>query len=140
MQDFAVIAVAYGGYISLIKFIPFLVLFFLWWPLIGWVYEDTEHVETNRPLWTGVVLGAGAVAALFWLLVPIYLVGMFLYLIAVITSALVYVKHRNARVMDFDRVLTADHIKSLFARSADAGAEMRNTVFITANKNEVELP
>jgi len=140
MQDFAVIAVAYGGYISLVKFIPFLVLFFLWWPLIGWVYEDTERVETNRPLWTGAVLGAGVLAVLFWLLVPIYLVGMFIYVITVITGALVYVKHRNARVMDFDRVLTADHIKSLFSRSADQGSEMKNTVFITANKNEVELP
>ncbi len=140
MQDFAVIAVAYSGYISLVKFIAFLVLFFLWWPLIGWVYEDTERVDTSQAVWTGAVLGAGALAVALWLLVPIYLVGMFIYIIAVITAALVYVKHRNARVMDFDRVLTADHIKGLFSRGADPGTEMKNTVFITANKNEVELP
>ena len=140
MPDISLLAVEYGGYISAVKLIIFLMLFFLWLPLLGWIFNDAKVVETKEVLWTGVVLGAGALAAIIWLVIPIFIVGMLLYLIAVASTALMYVKHRNARVMDFDKVLTAQHIKGLFASEGKKLEGMKSFTFITANNNEVPIP
>jgi len=140
MQDLVIIAIEYGGYISLIKFAVFLVLFFLWLPLVTWVYHDAIAVGTKEVFWTGLVLGAGAAAAIIWLLTPIFIVGLLLYVIAVATASLIYVSHRNARVLDFERVLTAEHIKGLFASKEKKLEAMKSFTFITANNNEVPVP
>ena len=140
MQDIAILAITYGSYISLIKLIPFLVLVFAWLPIVGWVYADAHEVDTSPTLWTGAILAAGTFSILIWLLMPMFLIGLCVYIIAVTTTALVYVKHRNARVMDYDRVLTPDHIKSFFARGDDKLDEMKSFTFLTANGNSVPLP
>jgi type II secretory ATPase GspE/PulE/Tfp pilus assembly ATPase PilB-like protein len=73
-------------------------------------------------------------------LIPIFIVGLLVYSLAVISTSLAYVKHRNARVMDFDRLLTVDHIKSLFGGQEDKLEALKSFVFMTANKNEVPFP
>ena len=140
MPDIVAASVEYGGYISIIKFIVFLLLFFPWLLLVSWVYRDAVAVETKEVFWTAIVLGAGAATAIIWLLVPIFIIGMLLYLIAVGATSLAYVKHRNIRVLDFDRVLTAEHIKSLFVSKAKKLDALKSFLFITANNNEVPLP
>ena len=131
----------YGQYISILKLGTFLVLFFLWLPLVGWVYSDADRIETNRRLWTAVVLGTGVVAALLWMVVEIFVIGLTIYLVAVGTTAIVYVKYRNARVLEYERVLTAEHIKSFFSSSEQEKLDsMKNFLFITANNNEIPMP
>jgi len=133
-------SIEYGGYISIIKLLTFSVLFLVWLPLLSWVHQDSKAVETKNVFWTGIVLGAGAAAAIIWLFVPIFIVGMLLYMIAVGTTAFAYVKHRNARVLDFDRVLTVDHIKSLLVSKEKKIEALKSFLFITANDNEVPVP
>ncbi len=140
MLDLLSASIEYGGYISIIKLIGFLILFFGWLPLVGWIHYDAKTVETNDVFWTGIILGAGAAGAIIWLLVPIFLVGMLFYLIAVGAISLAYVKHRNARVLDFDKVLTIDHIKSLFVSKEKKLEALKSFTFVTANKNEVPVP
>ncbi len=140
MPDSVIIALSYGGYISAVKLLVYVAFFLLWLPLVTWVHNDAQAVETNQPFWTGIVIGAGAVGLLIWQLIPIFVVGMLLYLIATGAASLAYVKHRNARVMDFDRVLTAEHLKSLFISKQKKLEELKSFTFITANKNEVPLP
>jgi len=140
MLDQLLGAVEYGGYISLLKLIGYIALFFAWLPLIGWVHHDAKILETKDVFWTGLVLGVGGVAAIIWLLIPVYLGGMLFYLIAAGGVALAYVKHRNSRVLDYDRVLTIDHIKSLMVSKEKKLAALKSSVFVTANKNEVPLP
>jgi type II secretory ATPase GspE/PulE/Tfp pilus assembly ATPase PilB-like protein len=130
----------YTGYISIIKFLVFLVLFFLWLPLVSWVYGDAKAVDTKEVFWTAVVLAAGAGAAIIWLFIPVFFIGALLYVMAVATAALSYVRHRNSRVMDYARVLTAEHIKSLLVSKEKSLNELKGFIFITANKNEVPLP
>jgi type II secretory ATPase GspE/PulE/Tfp pilus assembly ATPase PilB-like protein len=132
-------AVEYGGYISIVKLAVFLALFLLWPLFIGWAHKDAQAVETNVPLWVGVALGAGAVGILVWWLIPIFIAGLLAYLAALGGVALVYVKHRNTRVLDFDRILTVDHLKSLVVRS-DKLEAMEDFMFITARNNEVPKP
>jgi type II secretory ATPase GspE/PulE/Tfp pilus assembly ATPase PilB-like protein len=131
----------YGGYISPIKLAVFLVLFFLWLLLISWVYKDAQAVGTKEVFWTSIVVGVGAAATIIWLIVPVFIVGILFYLVAVGTVLVSYVIHRNAKVPEFNRVLTAEHIKGLLSsgttKTKVAGGEF---VFITANNNEVPMP
>lgn len=140
MPDILLTSAEYGGYISPIKFAAFLILFFGWLWLLNWVYEDAKIVETKEVLWIAIVLIAGAIASIIWLTVPVFIIGMLLYLAAVGGTSLVYVKYRNARVLDYDRVLTADHIKSLFVNKQKKLESLKSFIFITANDNEVPVP
>jgi len=140
MPDLLLAAIGYGGYISIIKFFIFLVMFFGWLPLLTWVYQDAKVIETKEVFWAGVILGAGAVGTIIWLVTPIFFAGMLIYLIIVGATSLAYVKHRNSMVMDFDKVLTVDHIKNLLVSKEKKLAELRNFIFITANRNEIPIP
>jgi type II secretory ATPase GspE/PulE/Tfp pilus assembly ATPase PilB-like protein len=140
MPDLLSASIEYGGYISIIKLLGYLIVFFAWLPLVSWIHNDAKIVETNDVFWTGIILGAGAAGAIIWLLIPIFIVGMLFYLIAVGAIALAYVKHRNARVLDFDKVLTIDHIKNLFVSKEKKLEALKSFTFITANKNEVPVP
>jgi len=139
MPGILLLSVEYGGYISIVKLILFLALYLLWLLLVRWAAHDAKAVDTNVGFWIGLILGAGALAILLWWLIPVFIAGLLIYLVAIAATGLAYVKHRNARVLDFDRVLTIEHIKSLFAKSEKLEA-MASFLFITANNNEVPPP
>ncbi len=140
MPDLALTAVEYSGYISVVKLIIFLASFYLWLLLLDWVYSDAQAVETNETYWTGIVLGAGAAAVIIWMVIPIFIIGMLLLILAVGATSLTYVRHRNTMVMDYDRVLTPDHFKELFVNKEKKLDALKRFTFITANNNEVPLP
>jgi type II secretory ATPase GspE/PulE/Tfp pilus assembly ATPase PilB-like protein len=140
MYELLPAAVGYGGYISIVKLILFLVPFFLWLWLVGWVFEDAKNVGTQEVLWTAVVFGTGAVAAIVFMLIPVFVIGILLYVIAAIAPGLSYVTHRNSKVMQYERVLTADHISNLFAGKGKEAADLESLIFVTTNGNEVPLP
>ncbi len=139
MPDFLLMSIEYGGYVSIVKLLVFLALYILWFLLVTWAYKDAKAVDTNVGLWIGVLTGAGAVAILLWWLIPVFIVGLLIFLLAVGATGLAYVRHRNTRVLDFDRVLTLEHLKSIVARSEKLEA-MESFLFITANNNEVPPP
>jgi type II secretory ATPase GspE/PulE/Tfp pilus assembly ATPase PilB-like protein len=131
----------YGSYISIIKFISFLALFLLWLPIVNWVYRDAQAVGTRKTFWTAIVFFAGAVTAVVWLLMPLFVIGILLYLIAVAATSIVYAMHRDSKVTPFERVLSIDHVKSIIARDkVQATLSHSGTTFVTANDNEVPLP
>ena len=140
MPDLLLSAVEYSGYISIVKFLVFLVLFFPWLPLLSWVYADAKVVGTKEVFWTAIVFGLGAAAAIIWLVMPVFIIGMLFYLIVVGAASISYVMHRNARVPDFDRVLTAEHLKGLFTSEEKKLETLKSFIFITANNNEVPVP
>jgi len=140
MPDLLLTSVEYSGYISIAKFVIFLILFFLWLPLLTWLYSDARAIGTKEVFWTATVFGTGAAAAIVWLVMPIFIIGMLFYLIAVGAASISYVMHRNAIVPDFDRILTAEHIKGLFASEEKKLDALKSFIFITANNNEVPLP
>jgi len=140
MPDLLLAAAQYGGYISIIKFLCFLILFFAWLPLVSWVHEDAKAFEGDKVVWTGVILGAGIAGAVIWLAIPLFIGGMLFYILAVGGTALAYVRFRNSKVAEFDRVLTADHIKNLLVSKEKKLESLKGFSFITANKNEVPVP
>ena len=141
MPNLLAAAIGYGGYISLVKFIILVVLYIAWMPLVKWVHKDAVAVQTKVQSWTMIIAGAGALGIIIWLLAPVYLIGLLVYLISVGASSVAYVVHRNSKVSDFEKVLTSEHIKSLFV---DEGKKMaaasKGYTFITANGNEVPFP
>ncbi|MCD6395772.1 MAG: Flp pilus assembly complex ATPase component TadA [Planctomycetes bacterium] len=140
MGNILIASVDYGGYFSLVKLGVFLVLFFGSFWLLKWVNQDSEAVGTDQGLWTGVVFAGIGGGALIWLVVPVFIIGVFLYVLAVGASSLAYVMHRNAKVPQFDKVLTADHIKGLFQKEDKELQELEKLSFVTANNNEVPIP
>ncbi len=140
MPDLVLMTIEYGGYISVVKLAVFLVLFFLWLPLVTWVYNDAKAVETKEVYWTGIVLGAGAAAVIIWLVIPVFIIGMLLYLIAVGAVSVAYVKHRDTMVMDYDRILTVEYFRSLFTSEEKKIEALKSSTFITANNNQVPVP
>jgi hypothetical protein len=139
MTESLLMAVEYGGYISIVKLGVFLVLYCLWFLLVDWAHKDAKVVDASIPLWIGMLLGAGVLGALLWWLIPVFIVGLLAFLVLLGGTALAYVKHRNSRVLDFDKVLTIDHFKSLVSKS-DKLEAMENFMFITARNNEVPPP
>ena len=134
-------AAEYGGYISPIKFVVFVALFFAWMPLVRWVHTDAQAVRTKVTIWTVAIAATGAGAIVIWLLAPFFVIGLLLYLIAVGATAMAYVVHRNARVADFERVLTANHIRGIFVdEKKKFTAATKGISFITANENKAPLP
>jgi len=133
-------AINYGGYISPVKFVIFLLAFFAQLPVFGWVQADARKVGTNDSFWAAVVFGASAAALLLWLLLPFFLLGLLIYLLAAGAATIAYVMHRNDLVSDFEKVLTADHIRGIFTSGKKKFEELEDFVFITANNNEVPVP
>jgi type II secretory ATPase GspE/PulE/Tfp pilus assembly ATPase PilB-like protein len=140
MLELLLATTGYGSYISIIKFVSLVILFFTWLPLISWIYQDAKAVETKEVFWTGIILGVGAAGVIIWLVIPIFIVGLLFYVIAVGTTSLAYVKHRNSRVLDFDRILTIEHLKSLLVSKEKKLEALKSFIFVTANNNEVPIP
>ncbi len=133
--------VAYGGYVSIIKLAVYFALFLLWMPLVNWVHSDTQAVRAKVKLWTSTITLAGAVSLLVWPLVPVFFIGLMLYIISVAAVSMAYVMHRNSLVADFEKVLTAEHIKGIFSNeNKKLSKSSKGVHFITANGNDVPLP
>ena len=141
MPSDLIAAVEYGGYISLWKLLLFALAVFGWAPLVHWVFTDSQAVRTNAFTWTLAVVIGGAVALFLWLLIPVFFVGLLLYLIVLGGTAMAYITHRNSRVADFEKILSADHLRGLFVNQQKKIEKVSHGLtFITANGNEVPLP
>ena len=69
INNLLVATVQYGGYISIVKLVVIVAMFFLWYWITTWAHDDSGAVDTNQNLWTAVVFGAGAAAMILWLLI-----------------------------------------------------------------------
>lgn len=134
-------AVNYGGYVSPWKLILMMAAFFVWLLLVRWVYLDTLAVRTNTISWTLILISSGLAALSLWLLIPVFFIGLLLYLIVVSGAGMAYITHRNTQVSDFERVMTGEHLKNLFTNPHKKIEQASHGIsYITGNGNEVPLP
>lgn len=133
-------SVEYGGYISIIKFVIFVIAFLAALPVITWIHRDSEEVGTDQVLWTSIILAAVGVTLLLWLVVPVFIVGLIIYLIAVGAAALSYIKTRDSNVDAEDRIFNIEHLKGLLSREKQDSDSSQGFAFITANNNECPMP
>ena len=131
----------FGGYMEVWKGLLMAAAFFGWMPLVNWVHTDSQAVRTNKQAWTSGIAATGAAALLAWMMIPVFAIGLMLYLLSVGAVAIAYVVHRNARVSDFERVMTSEHLKGLLVdENKKIQKVSHGLTFITGNKNEVPLP
>jgi type II secretory ATPase GspE/PulE/Tfp pilus assembly ATPase PilB-like protein len=139
MTDIVIGAVEFGSYISIFKFLLFAAFFFAFIPVVGWIHDDSEELGIEDERWAEIAFAANVAAVILFMIIPLFIAGIAAYIFITAAAALIYVKQRNAKVMEFDKVLTSDHIKSLFSKEAEDDLEKEFT-FITANKNEIPVP
>jgi type II secretory ATPase GspE/PulE/Tfp pilus assembly ATPase PilB-like protein len=140
MLDLFAASIVFSGYISIIKFVLFLAAFCVWLPIVGWIHNDSKPLDTKTLTWTLAILCSGALGLIIWLLIPIFIVGMLLFAALVGGTSLAYIKFRNSKVPEFDRVLTVDHMKNLMVSKEKKLESLKEFTFITANKNDVPIP
>lgn len=100
-----------GGYISLGKFIPILLIFVLWVHYSAWVDEDSRGLKVRPPFWNTIQLLCGLLGMVMAVTVPNY-AGAFLGGLLLWGGPLgMYVYERNQRVPDNAKVMTPEHIK-----------------------------
>lgn len=96
-----------------------------WAAVTAWVDRDTDVVKTKREQWNIIVIAGGAVGFAMLLFAPwkgpLYFVGLGLFLLLAGGSQLIYVIHRNNRVVPKAKVLTVDHFKRLLSGGEKKG-------------------
>jgi type II secretory ATPase GspE/PulE/Tfp pilus assembly ATPase PilB-like protein len=141
MTELILSQIQFGGYTNPFKLAAYILLIMAWIPIVGWVNVDSQEVRTKNILWTGISFGVPAAAAVLWLFLPFYLIGILLFIITVAATSVLYIMHRNSLVAEFERVLTIGHLKSLVSNDQKKVDKItKGIVFVTANKNEVEAP
>ena len=141
MQDMLLAAINQGGYFSIAKIVPYIALFYVWILLINWVHIDIQAVRTKAKYWQSVIVSAGLVGFIVWLFIPIYIVGLLIYLLVVATPTILYIIHRNSLVADFEKVCTTGHLQRIFSKEEKRlEKSSKGLEFITSNDNEVPIP
>lgn len=112
-----------AGYISPIKVGVVAALVFLWGLAAQWVDRDTNTVKTKREQWNLIVIAGAFVSFLVLFVVPwtgpLFLVGVGFWILIAGGALMLYVLHRNSRVVPAARVLTIGHIKRLTGRDTN---------------------
>lgn len=129
-----------GNYISATKLVVFLILYFPALALTSWVYRDAKALGVGDNLWTSIIAGIVFGCAILFFAIPVFLGGVGLFVVAVGSAALIYVRQRNTRVLDFDKVLTIDHIKGLLSPKSAESSGMNEYAFVSTHGNEVPTP
>ena len=133
--------IQFGGYISIIKLVVFVILFIGWVPLLNWMIADAKKLRLRVEIWMTAIFLAGLVGLMLCLFVPLFAIGLCMYLVAVLTTTILYVVHRNGTVDTYEKILTAEHIKSLFVNDEkQAQKATKGLVFVTANGNKAPTP
>lgn len=117
-----------GGYISLVKWVVFLLGAAGWLALCQWVDKDTWRLHYRRYTFNGVLVASGVLGLILWLLIPVFALGLLFYAVLVGTAGGVYTYLRNQLVPEVSRVLTAQHFSRLFGRAGRADAVAPPTV------------
>ncbi|HUS91327.1 MAG TPA: ATPase, T2SS/T4P/T4SS family [Phycisphaerae bacterium] len=129
----------FGGYSALVKFLVFLVFLAPWWYFATWVNRDATRLFGSATTWSGVVLGAGALGVLVWLVMPFFVVGLLFY--AIVTGGAIgaYIVHRNGKVEPGKRVLTREHLGGAMKRRGRLDVQI-STQVVLYDRDEVVVP
>lgn len=131
-------------YVDPVKLGALVLVFALWALFAQWVDKDTLAVNTYRVLWNLIFLGAGAVAALVGLFVPMFAIGLPIMVVINLAVMTMYVVHRNGLVKEDDCVFTIGHFRRLREqgfggkkKSVEVTERVRLT---TSSRKVVEIP
>ncbi|WP_231734042.1 GspE/PulE family protein [Calycomorphotria hydatis] len=102
-----------GNYLSLIKFVPILLLFILWVKLSYWVDKDSGALRVRQEFWNTVFLCGGVAAFLLAVSMPHFALSLLSCLTFAGVPLGMYIYERNMRVPEGSRVMTPRHLKKV---------------------------
>lgn len=105
-----------GFYFSLWKLAALVAIFLLWVATSDWINRDIMEHDFDYMVWNPVVFFTFVVALLLTLVVPIFLVGLPLLVLAWVVPLGAYIAYRNKRVDINERVLTKAHFRRVIAQ------------------------
>jgi len=131
-----------GGYLHPVKLVIMLVLFSGWLFFCQWVNRDTRLVNTHQMLWNAITLATGVTGLLLWLLIPLFSVGLVVFVLISGGGMAAYVVHRNGLVVEHARLLTPGHFTRLLSqRGAGKSQEVEELVRLTDyDGRQVRIP
>jgi len=130
----------FGASAAAIKAVVLLVLLVPWLRLMPWVDKDATRLFRSATGWNAIVLGAGLVGVIAWLLMPFYLVGVLFYLVLAAGGIVAYAVYRDGRVDEKDKVLTRKYLLSSFERKAKVSIEILTKVSIYDANEKIVFP
>jgi len=117
------------NYFNLAKIIVMLLAVFVWAFPASWVRRDVARLNLPQFLWGVVVMTSAVVGWLLWFSVPIFMVGLAIYLVVAMGSILVYVFYRDSLVTPEDRIIstqnTIERIRSEKKTTSVVAAEVK---------------
>jgi len=106
-----------GFYLDPWKILAVWILFLCWVRSTDWISTDSQIMKLRWAVWNPVVYFSFFVALMLFFLIPNFLIGFFLLLVAYIAPLTTYVIQRNKAVKSsFDKVFTGRHFKRVLAR------------------------
>jgi len=129
-----------GEYFSPAKMIVMLLLAVPWLAACPWVRKDVQRVRGPVLSWAGAVLAAGGIGLLLWLLIPVYFVGLLLYVVLAGGALGAYVAYRNGRVPDKQKVFTASHLQRLSRKQKAKAAPVNQLLKLYDSHNKLIAP
>lgn len=104
-----------GGFLSIFKLIPLLIIFLIWVFFADWVNRDADYSKMPHVPWNMIVVFPMSIAVILALVIPFFAVGIILTSLALLVPMIVFVTQRNAKVHSDDKVLTAAHISAVMS-------------------------
>ncbi len=130
-----------AGYVSVVKLTVMVVLLIPWFIAAPWVQRDAKRVRMNPSLWSAGVLAAGGGGFALWLLLPLYAVGLAIYVVAVLASVLAYAVTRDAKVSPEEKLLSGAGLAAAFkGGKVSTGPEVEQKVKLYDAWAKVFLP
>jgi len=129
-----------GGYVSLVKVVFMLVLVTPWLMIIPWIHYDVGRVQGSQEQWSLTVILCGAIGVLVWLFLPIYFVGLMVYLVLVAAVVTGYVFWRDARVGPGDKLISVIRARGFMLRGKGMQVDVLNRVKIYDDRNVLIPP
>ncbi|MCC7145482.1 MAG: Flp pilus assembly complex ATPase component TadA [Phycisphaeraceae bacterium] len=127
---------------SLLKPVLFALAVGFWARAVGVVDKDMDYYMLPKWLWQPVVVGAGALAFLLWLLIPYFWLGLLVGSLIASGALVGYATFRNPKVPETARWgISADHVKARIGEMQHAQVQKHATVaFIAADGTKKDVP
>ncbi len=131
-------------FVSPVKLAVAVALLACWAAFAQWVDKDTLRVNTFRLNWNLASVLVGLVGGALLLFLPIFVAAAAAFVVVFGSFALAYVIHRNARVVEEDRVMTSGHFKRILEGKRERRKKLievrENVRIFNANKQRVSIP
>lgn len=106
-----------GHYFSTVKIFLLIVVFWLWVSTTSWANNDAERLgDLERSYWNAVQTIIFPASFFPALIIPIFWISFPIIFLTWLVPALCYVSHRNAALLDADKVMTPEHLIFVFRK------------------------